>query len=87
MLLAGLLNTLCNFYTILIIIYCLFSWFPHESGLGYDIYHVLETICEPYLGVFRKMIPSMGGIDFSPVIAIIVLELVVRVVARLLIWL
>ena len=80
---------LANFYMILIIVYCLFSWFPHENGILADIYRVLKSVCEPYLGLFRKLIPPMrmggGGIDFSPIIAIVVLQLVVRLIVRLLI--
>ena len=49
-----------------------------------DVYNVLGSICEPYLGLFRKVIPAMGGVDFSPVIAVIVLQLVVQVIGRLL---
>lgn len=76
-----------NFYTFLIFIYILFSWFPHDRGILRDIYNVLGTVCEPYLGLFRKLIPPVGGagmaIDFSPIIAIVVLQLLMRVVVRL----
>lgn len=78
------LTTIVNFYVFLIIIYVLLSWFPHERGFMSDVYNVLGSICEPYLGLFRKIIPAMGGVDFSPVIAVIVLQLVVQVIGRLL---
>ncbi len=78
------LTTIVNFYVFLIIIYVLLSWFPHERGFMNDVYNVLGSICEPYLGLFRKIIPAMGGVDFSPVIAVIVLQLVVQVIGRLL---
>ena len=34
----------------------------------------LRDVCEPYLRLFRRILPSMGGLDFSPIIAIIVLQ-------------
>ena len=60
------------------------SWFPHEKGIMKDIYDVLGSVCEPYLGLFRKIIPPMGNIDFSPVFAVIVLELVARLIVKVL---
>jgi YggT family protein len=74
---------LVDFYVLLIFIYVLLSWFPH-TGIVNDISRVLGSICEPYLSLFRKIIPPIGGsnggfgIDVSPIVAILVLELVVR---------
>jgi len=73
-----------SFYSALIIIYVLMSWLPMSGGFIYDVYRVLGSVVEPYLGVFRRVIPPMGGLDFSPVVAIILLNLVVRQLALLL---
>ncbi len=35
----------------------------------------LRDVCEPYLRLFRRILPSMGGLDFSPIIAIILLQI------------
>lgn len=74
---ATILGKLVNFYEFLIIVYCLLSWFPRGRG-GFidDLSAVLESICGPFLNIFRRFIPAMGGIDFSPVIAIVVLNLI-----------
>lgn len=65
----------------LVLVYIIMRWFPlREGGLAYDIAMVLQSICEPFLGLFRRFIPSMGGIDFSPVIAILALNLIARFV-------
>ena len=65
----------------LILVYILFSWFPiREGSIFHDIGLVLQSLCEPYLGIFRRIIPPMGGIDFSPVIAVIALNLVAQLV-------
>lgn len=73
------MSTIVNFYEMLILAYILMSWFPiREGSLVYDIGMVLQQLCEPFLGLFRRLIPPMGGLDFSPVIAIIALNLVSR---------
>ena len=41
----------------------------------------LRDVSEPLLRVFRKILPSFGGLDFSPMIAIIVVQLGARLVA------
>ena len=79
-----LFSALIDFYVILIVIYVLMSWFPHEKGIMKDIYDVLGSVCEPYLVLFRKIIPPMGNIDFSPVFAVIVLELIARLIVKVL---
>lgn len=60
-------------YTWALIIYIFMSWFPgaRESSFG----EMLGKICEPYLELFRRFIPPLGMIDFSPIVAIIVLTL------------
>lgn len=63
------------FYQLCIIVYVLLSWFPME-GFIRELRDVLANFCEPYLGLFRRIIPPIGMIDISPIIAIIVLQLV-----------
>lgn len=71
--LLQILDLALNLYSWGIIIYIFMSWFPgaRESTFG----EILGKICEPYLEVFRKFIPSLGMIDFSPIVAIFVLHL------------
>ncbi|TLM79741.1 MAG: YggT family protein [Actinobacteria bacterium] len=59
------------------------SWF-RPTGTMWEIYHVLGKVCEPYLGLFRRFVPSMGGLDFSPMIALLVLSYGGSMIARLL---
>ena len=65
-----------EFYVILIFAYTLMSWFP-VRGVAYDIYGVLASLCEPFIGVFRRLIPAFGGLDFSPWVAIIAVQFVI----------
>lgn len=68
----GLINTAIYLYSWLLIIYIFMSWFPgaRESSFG----EMIGKICEPYLEIFRRFIPPLGMIDFSPIVAIIVLR-------------
>ena len=78
-----LLVTLVNLYVGLIIIYTLMSWLPNQTGWVAKVYNFLHAICEPYLALFRRIIPPIGMIDISPIVAIIVLQVAVRLLAAL----
>jgi YggT family protein len=73
-----LLNALVQFYMIVIVAWAVLSWFNKGQGVVNDIYGVLDKIVSPYVNLFRRLIPSAGGMDFSPFIAIIVLQIVAR---------
>ena len=76
-------------YTLLIIAYILSSMFFAFGGRvpyarwSSAILGFLRDVCEPYLSVFRRFIPSIGPFDLSPIIAIVLLRVVAGVIARL----
>lgn len=76
-----LICKLVDIYAFILFIYVLLSWIPSGNSTFVKIYEALGKICDPFLALFRKFIPPMGGLDFSPVVAIIALELVARVIA------
>ncbi len=79
-----LIISLADVYSMLLFVYVLFSWFPHEKGILADIYNVLSKICEPYLSIFRKLIPPLGGmVDITPIIALLVLQFGVKLLVGL----
>jgi YggT family protein len=82
--LSGIVSGVGQFYIILIIAYVLMSWLPMNGETIREVYRVLGSLVEPYLGVFRRFIPPMGGMDFSPIVAILVLQFAVRWLATLL---
>ena len=83
--LVEIIDKLVQFYEILVCLYCILSWFPlREGGVMYDIQSVIASLVEPYLNLFRRIIPPIAGIDFSPTIAIIVLIAAERIVFSLL---
>lgn len=77
---SAILITLLRFYTWLIVIYVLMSWFP-VSGVFADIQRALGSIVEPYLSIFRRIIPPIGMIDISPIVAYLVLQAVMTLIA------
>ncbi|MEH1781623.1 MAG: YggT family protein [Nostoc sp.] len=73
-----LINTLASFiqiYTVLLIIRVLLTWFPNINWYNQP-FTTLSQITDPYLNLFRSIIPPLGGIDFSAMLAIILLQIV-----------
>ena len=80
------LYRLLDFYSILIVVWCIMSWIPIRSdGIVADVARALDTLVSPYMNLFRRIIPPLGGIDFSPILAIIVIQLIQRFFIRILI--
>ena len=72
-LLVTTLSTFLQIYVALMIIRVLLSWFPNINW--YDPpFSILSQLTDPYLNLFRSIIPPLGGIDFSPMIAFFVLQ-------------
>jgi YggT family protein len=72
-----LVNTLATFiqiYSVLIIIRVLLTWFPTIDWYNQP-FAALSQITDPYLNLFRSIIPPLGGIDISPILAILLLNL------------
>jgi len=73
-------------YILLILAYIITSWIrlPYSPWLN-RIQRFLYDVCEPYLRIFRRVVPPIGPLDLSPMIAVIVLLLVRSLVAALLV--
>jgi YggT family protein len=72
------ITTVTNFiqlYLILIFVRILLSWFQTAEWAG-NVISFLAPITDPYLNIFRSIIPPLGGIDFSAILAIFVLQLI-----------
>ena len=72
-------------YTLTIFAYVLTSWLrlPYSPTLN-RIQRFLYDVCEPYLRLFRRILPSFGGLDLSPTLAVIVLWVALQIVTQLL---
>jgi YggT family protein len=53
----------------------LLSWFPNLNW-GNPPLSFLSQVTDPYLNIFRSIIPPLGGMDFSPMLAIFLLQFV-----------
>ena len=70
---VSLISSFVSVYTILILAAVLLSWI-RPSGLA-RAWHALDSLTEPYLRIFRRVIPPLGRLDFSPVVALLTLQL------------
>ena len=77
-------NVFIGLYWLVIFVYILTSWLrlPYSPTLN-RIQRFLYDVCEPYLRIFRRFLPSFGGLDLSPMVAVIVLWVVEQIVVAL----
>ncbi|MCW9683177.1 YggT family protein [Dolichospermum planctonicum UHCC 0167] len=64
-----------QFYSYLLIIRVLLTWFPTVDWSSQP-FAALSQISDPYLNLFRSIIPPLGGMDFSPILAFLALNIV-----------
>ena len=81
--LISFVSLAANIYSVLIIIRVILSWVsldPRNPLVG-----LVYRLTEPVLGPVRNLLPSMGGIDFSPILVLVGIQLLENVVVRMLI--
>ena len=71
--LARAVDGVLSFYAMLILAYVIISWF-RPTGFLFEVFRVIGSVVEPYISVFRRFMPNTGAIDFSPLAAILVLQ-------------
>lgn len=79
---AQILNIIFQVYTLMLFARILGSWVPQLSE--YKFMQFIAYYTDPYLNLFRRFIPPLGMIDFSPIVAFICLNLLQNVVIGLL---
>ncbi|EIT85010.1 hypothetical protein A374_11950 [Fictibacillus macauensis ZFHKF-1] len=67
------ISVIVQIYTYMIIAYIFMSWVPNIQNSAFG--RLLSRLVEPYLTPFRKIIPPLGMIDISPIVALFVLRL------------
>ncbi len=73
-------NLIFYFYYILIILRIFLTWIPNVDWLQQP-YVWLRSVTDPFLNIFRGIIPPIGGVlDISPILAIILLQILQGVV-------
>jgi uncharacterized protein YggT (Ycf19 family) len=79
---ADYLQALIFVYTILIFVYIVVQLFFGFGGrVPYNrssnaVLEFLRQVCEPFLSIFRRIIPPLGPLDLSPIVAVLVLQFV-----------
>lgn len=77
-----LIRTAFNIYFILLLVRIFGSWIPSFAQTKFMRFVGYYT--DPYLNVFRRIIPPIGGLDISPILAFFVLRGVEQVLFMLL---
>jgi YggT family protein len=79
---ADFLAALVTVYSLIIFAYVLLSLvFSFGVRVPYSrwsdaVLSFLRDVCEPYLRIFRRFIPMIGPLDISPIVALLVLQIV-----------
>ncbi len=68
------LSQTLQIYSLVLIIRVLLSWFPNLDW-GNPVLSTVSSITDPYLNVFRGIIPPLGGIDLSAILAFMAISL------------
>jgi YggT family protein len=79
---ATFISILGTVLSLAIFVRALMSWFMPAGGSGLS--RVLMDVTEPVLAPIRRVLPPVGGIDFSPLLAIVLVQVVSQVLASLL---
>ena len=79
--LIGLLDAAMRIYSLVILARVIFSWLPPQHRET-EIYRFLFAITEPVLRPIRRLLPATSGWDFSPIVALIVLQVIRRALLR-----
>ena len=79
------INVFISVYVLIIFAYLILSWvrLPYSPWLN-RIQRFLYDVCDPYLRIFRRLLPSFGAFDFSPIVGILTLFLIDRVINSIL---
>ncbi|HEY2544262.1 MAG TPA: YggT family protein [Gaiellaceae bacterium] len=79
------INVFVSVYSLVILLYIVASWLrlPYSPWLN-RIQRFLYDVSEPYLRLFRRFLPSLGPLDLSPMIGIVVLIIFGQVAIRIL---
>ncbi len=71
-----LIISILDIYALLILIRAVLSWFVRDYGN--QLYRILIKVTEPVLAPLRRVLPRMG-IDLSPMVAIVLIQIATRV--------
>jgi YggT family protein len=77
--LVGLAQLVVSGLTALLVVYAVMSWVQPHSPVA----DVLDRLCAPLLRPFRRMIPLVGGVDLTPLVVLVLLQVAGMLLALL----
>ena len=88
---ATIVSVLIQVYEFLLLIRVLLSWInvdPYRPVIDHPVVDILQRTTDPVLAPLRRLIPPIGGaVDISPVVALIILEVLRRILVSVLVGL
>lgn len=81
MAIAQLLDVVFDLYMIVLLIRVIVSWVRFDPR--HPLVHLLYSVTEPVLAPIRSVLPDTGGLDLSPVVAMLLLSLLERILLGL----
>jgi uncharacterized protein YggT (Ycf19 family) len=77
------INVFISVYALVVFLYVLTSWIRLPYSFN-PVQRFLYEVCEPYLRLWRRVLPSFGPLDLSPMVAIFALVILGQIVVALL---
>ena len=76
-------NVFISVYALVVFLYVLTSWIRLPYSLN-PVQRFLYDVCEPYLRLWRRILPSFGPLDLSPMVGIVALVVLDQIVDNVL---
>jgi len=83
MFLVTLVSDAVQLLTLLILVRALLSWIP-SVDYGHPLIRMIMRVTDPILEPVRRLLPPLGGVDLSPIVAILLVQLAGQLLVRLL---
>ena len=77
--LANAVNNVFNLYFFILILRIFLTWIPSIRWEDQP-WRTIREISDVYLNLFRRVIPPISGLDFSPIVALILLQVVQQLI-------
>ena len=79
-----LVDVIVTVLTIAIFVRVILSWFmlSTRNQMVINLYQAIAVLTEPILGPLRRIVPTLGRIDISPIVAIVLLQVIRTVVIQ-----
>jgi YggT family protein len=80
LLVSQLISIIANVLTILVFVWVIATWILAPT---HPIREALDRVVEPLLAPIRRVLPTTGAIDFSPIVLIIVIAIAAQILTSL----